>query len=80
MHRRLSGPYKIRLGACNVASGRRSLRTRFRLLAITKYDFSEVEKSMIECVVSHKLGILYNLTYPKCDLGEVEKAMYEVVA
>ena len=61
----------------NVASGRRALRTHFRLLAIPKYDFSEVEKTMIAW---HYLGILYFLAYPKCDLGEVEKAMFQVAA
>ena len=52
-HIKLSGLSKMRLRRSresNVASGRRALRTNFRLLAIPKYDFSEVEKAMIQGV------------------------------
>ena len=50
-----------------------------RLLTITKYDFSAVEKAMIQLVACHCLGILYFLAYTKFDLGEVENAMLQVV-
>ena len=79
----LTGLSKLRIGRgrkSNVASGRRGLRTYFLLLCISKYDFSEVEKTMIQGVAWHYLGILYILAYPNCDLGDVEKAMLQVVA
>ena len=40
--------WPIQNATCNVASGRRVLRTHFRLLAIPKYDFGYVEKGMIQ--------------------------------
>ena len=43
----------------NVASFRWDLRTHFRLLAIPRYDFSEVEKG----VAYHYVGILYILAF-----------------
>ena len=72
----LSGLSKMRLWRgreSNVVRGRRDLRTHFRPLAIRIYDFSDVEKAMIQGVVLLYLGILYSLAYRKCDLGEVEK-------
>ena len=53
-------------------NGRRTRRTHFRLLAIRKYDFSEVKKAMITWLY---LSILCVLAFPKCVLGEVEEAM-----
>ena len=52
----LPGLTKMRLGRgrkSNVASGRRALRTHFRLLAIPKYDNREVEKTIIQWVAWH---------------------------
>ena len=56
-----------------------SLSTHFRLLALSKYELTEVEKAKIQDVAFHYLGILYFLAYPKCDLGEFDKAMLHVV-
>ena len=52
------------------------LLTHFRLLAIPIYDF---EKAKIHLVIWRFVGILYFLAYPKCLLGEVEKATLQVV-
>ena len=57
-----------RIWETNVARCLRSFRTHFRLLAIPKYVFSEVEKAMILWVAGHYLRILYILAYPKCDV------------
>ena len=49
----LSGLSKMRLGRGregNISSVRRALRTHFRLLAIQKYDFTDVKKAMIQGV------------------------------
>ena len=61
---------KMRLGRGReyfVASSPRALR----LLAFREYDFSEVEKAMIQGVAWHYLGTLYILPHPKCDLVNV---------
>ena len=58
---KLSGPSKIRHQRgrdCNDADGRRALRTHFRFLAIRKYEFGDDEKTMIQWVAWHLLGIL----------------------
>ena len=50
------GLSKIRHGGGResiVASGRRALRTHFRLLSIPKYKFGEVEKAMNQWVAWH---------------------------
>ena len=56
-----SGLCKMRLGRVRgniFTSGRWALRTKFRRLAIEKYDFREVEKPMIQEVSLHYVGIL----------------------
>ena len=63
-----------------VARSRPSLSTHFRLLALSKYELTEVEKAKIQDVAFHYLGILYILAYAKCDLGEFEETYSQMVA
>jgi len=52
----------------------------FCLLTNPKFDFGEVEKSMILVVARHSELVFFLLTSPKCEMGEVEKSMFQGVA
>ena len=78
----ISGQTKMRVGQgreSNFASGCGALRTYFCLLAMPKYDFSEVEKAMIQGNDWNYLGLIHFMAYQKCELGDVEKSKFQVV-
>jgi len=57
-----------------------ALKSLFLPLDKPKINFDEVEKSMFLVVARHWEYIFFFLTSSKCDLGEVEKAMFQWLA
>jgi len=45
-----------------------------------KFVFGNVEKAICQLVARHWVLIFFLLTNPKCNLGEVEKAMFQGIA
>ena len=57
-----------------------ALIRHFLPLESTKFDFGYVEKAMFEVVHRHSELLFFLLTSPKCELGEIEKVMFQGLA
>ena len=55
------------------------LSTYYRPLGLPKSELDEFNKACFLVVIRHCEHIFWPLTYPNCDLVEVEKAMNEDV-
>ena len=57
-----------------------ALKSHYLPLEKTKIRFGTVEKAMCQVVTRNWELIFFLLTNRNCDLGEVEKAMFQIIA